>query len=219
MTRVDNVGPQRLARVGASSAVLRLVRAASVASAFVLSLAGGNAGAATQPYAVDLGHTRVGFAVSHFGFSIQPGVFRDIDVRFAFDRDRPENSTLEVVIKAASVDMFYERLNERLRARDFFNVEQYPDIKFHSTGVKMIAANKAVVTGDFTLLGVTRPATFEVTLNKAAPHPLRADINALGFGATGTIDRTAYGMNAYAPMVGKDIQFTISMEANDAPAR
>ena len=175
--------------------------------------------AAAQPFTVDLNHTRVWFTVSHLGFSYLPGIFRDLDVRFAFDRAHPENSTLEVAIKTASVDMFNDRLNEELRSRQFFNVEQFPDIKFHSTKVVMAGADKALVTGDFTMLGVTKPATFEVILNKAAPLPLRKDVNALGFGASGIIDRIDFGMNAYAPMVGKDIKFTLSMEANDAPAK
>ena len=183
------------------------------------ALFGGGAAAAPVPYTVDLAHTRVLFTVSHLGFSIQPGIFHEIDVRFAFDEARPENSTLEVRIKAASVDMFVDKLNEHLRAKEFFDADTFPDIKFHSTKVTLHGADKATVTGDFTLLGITKPTSFEVTLNKAGPHPMRKDINALGFSATGAIDRTAFGMNAFAPMVGKDIAFTISLEANNAPAQ
>ena len=104
------------------------VRAFIACAAMTCGVIGGAAIAAAQPYTVDIGHTRVLFTVSHLGFSIQPGVFRDIDVRFAFDRAHPENSTLEVAIKANSNEpldvrglMVAEGINFPPGAEAFFN--------------------------------------------------------------------------------------------------
>lgn len=202
-----------------SRALLLIVDALAMLMMVIVLGTSASASAAAKPYTVDITHTRVLFMVSHLGFSMLPGVFRDFDVRFGYDKEHPENSTLEVTIKSASVDMFNDRLNEDLKSADFFNVDRFPTITFHSTKVISSGDNKARISGDFTMLGITKPLTFEVTLNKSGPHPaMNKDVNALGFGASGTVDRTVFGMTKYA-LIGKDIQFTLGLEANDAPAK
>lgn len=168
--------------------------------------------AAPQQLDVDLSHTRATFTVSHLGFTTMPGVFRTMDVKFAYDEATPANSTLEVTIQADSVDMFHDGLNAHLKRDDMFNVAVHPTITFRSTKVEPTGANTARVTGDFTLLGVTKPVTFDVTLNQAADHPMRR-VRTYGFGATGVIKRSEFGMKAFVPMVGDDIAFTLAMEA------
>ena len=174
--------------------------------------------AAPQELAVDLSHTRATFTVSHLGFSTMPGVFRTMAVKFAYDEATPANSTLEVTIQADSIDMFDDGLNAHLKRDDFFNVAAHPTITFRSTKVESTGANTARVTGDFTLLGVTKPVTFDVTLNQAADHPMRR-VRTYGFGATGVIKRSEFGMKTFVPMVGDDIAFSLAMEASvPAPA-
>ena len=174
--------------------------------------------AAPQELAVDLSHTRATFTVSHLGFSTMPGVFRTMAVKFAYDEATPANSTLEVTIQADSIDMFDDGLNAHLKRDDFFNVAAHPTITFRSTKVESTGANTARVTGDFTLLGVTKPVTFDVTLNQAADHPMRR-VRTYGFGATGVIKRSEFGMKTFVPMVGDDITFSLAMEASvPAPA-
>ncbi len=174
--------------------------------------------AAPQDLAVDLSHTRATFTVSHLGFSTMPGVFRAMDVKFAYDETTPANSTLEVTIQADSVDMYHDGLNAHLKRDDFFNVAVHPTITFRSTKVEPTGASTARVTGDFTMLGVTKPVTFDVTLNQAADHPMRR-VRTYGFAATGVIKRSEFGLKTFVPMVGDDIAFTLAMEASvPAPA-
>ena len=169
--------------------------------------------AAPQELAVDLSHTRATFTVSHLGFSTMPGVFRTLDVKFAYDEATPANSALEVTIQADSIDMFHDGLNAHLKNQDLFNVTAHPTITFRSTKVESTGASTARVTGDFTMLGVTKPVTFDVTLNQAANHPMRG-VRTYGFGATGVIKRSEFGMKYAVPVVGDDISFTLAMEAS-----
>lgn len=162
---------------------------------------------------IDDSHTRIWFTVTHLGFSTMPGMFRDFDVDFNFDKDAPQNSSLAVTIQSASIDMFHDGLNDHLRNPDFFNVEKFPTITFKSTSVEMVDANNAKVSGDFTLLGVTKPVTFDVKLNQIGELPMMKGVTRHGFGATGIIDRSAFGMGYGVPMVGNDIAFQLSLEA------
>lgn len=160
---------------------------------------------------VDKSHTRIMFTVDHLGFTDQPGMFREFDVDFIFDREQPENSSLNVTIETASIDMFHDGLNRHLKNEDFFDVEQYPTMTFVSTAIESVNETEARVVGDLTLLGETHPVTFDVTLNNLGPHPMRGTTMA-GFQARGTLDRTDWGMDYLAGPLGTDITFHIVTE-------
>jgi polyisoprenoid-binding protein YceI len=160
----------------------------------------------------DESHTRITFEVTHLGFSTMPGIFRDFDVDFRFDPESPADSSLKVTIDAASIDMFHDELNEHLRNEDFFDVANHPRLTFVSTTVTPTGEDTATVTGDLTLLGVTQPVTFDVTLNDLGPHPFDPERTVAGFDAVGALDRTAFGMDYAAPAVGAEILFRLTGE-------
>jgi polyisoprenoid-binding protein YceI len=164
---------------------------------------------------VDPSHTRILFNVTHMGYSTMPGIFRDFEVQLDFDPTAPENSRLNVTVSAASVDMFDEELNKHLRAADFFDVAHHPSVRFESTGITMLDATRARVSGSLSMLGKTLPVTLAVTMNKLAPNPMNQRPR-VGFAATAMIDRTAFGMTYGAPIVGSEIPLTISLEAEQA---
>jgi len=166
-----------------------------------------------EPYVADPDHTRITFEVKHLGFSWMPGVFHAYEsIEFAFDPENPAASRVDAVIRAGSVDMFHEALNEHLRSEDFFDVASHPTLRFESTEVTPVAEDTARVEGKLTLLGQTRPVTMTVVLNRHAPNPRNGNMTA-GFTASGVIDRTAFGMRYGAPLVGSDVKFTINTEA------
>jgi polyisoprenoid-binding protein YceI len=46
---------------------------------------------------------------------------------------------------------------------DFLNVAEFPEMTFKSTSVKRTDDKNGKVTGELTLLGVTKPVTMDVT--------------------------------------------------------
>jgi polyisoprenoid-binding protein YceI len=84
----------------------------------------------------------------------------------------PEESSLEVVIDAATVDTQDETRDAHMRSNDFFGVEEHPTITFRSTAVRPgEGENEWKVDGDLTVRGVTRPVTVDVEFNGAAIDP------------------------------------------------
>ena len=68
------------------------------------------------------------------------------------------------------------------------------------------------MTGDFTLLGVTKPLTLKVTFNKAAEN--MAKKYTTGFSAEGVVKRSDYGMTYAVPAVSDEVKLVISGEFN-----
>ena len=76
----------------------------------------------------------------------------------------------------------------------------------------MTGAKTAKVTGDLTLLGVTKPAVLDVTLNNAIPVQPFAKKPALGFSGTTTIKRSEFGLSKFVPVIGDQVQILIEAE-------
>lgn len=173
-----------------------------------------SAALAADTYQFDKDHTHVIFFINHLGFSNMIGRVRDFDGSFTFDEKTPEDSTVDVTLKAASISTDVPRLDKELQQEKFFNVAKFPDMKFKSTSVKVTGKNTGDVTGDFTLLGVTKPVVLHVTYNRSGIHPMTNNYIS-GFTADGELKRSDFGMKTYLPMVGDKVSFHIEAEGAD----
>ncbi len=186
----------------------RLVAAFALAGALAVAH---TAAAAPEGYDFDKRHTSILFFINHLGFSYVQGEFHDYDGEVVFDPDDVANSRVRVAIKTASVDTDVDKLDDHLRNQDFFHVDKFPAMTFVSTKVEKTGENTGRVTGDLTLLGVTRPVTMEVRLNKAGEHPVYKKW-AAGFSATATFKRSEFGMTYGVPMIGDEVRVVIETE-------
>lgn len=180
--------------------------------AFTLSLSPVLAHAQVETYSFDKVHTQIFFAVDHLGFTQSYGRFLDFDGGITFDRDAPENSEVHVTVQTDSINMDDEKWDAHLKNQDFFHVETYPEMTFKSTGIKLTGEKTADITGDLTLLGVTKPVTLHTTFNKADKHPFGDEYHA-GFTAKGALKRSDFGMTYGLPGVGDDVELMINVEA------
>lgn len=170
------------------------------------------ADAASNKYVIDTTHANVVWTVNHFGYADFYGRFNDVQGTIFFDQVNPAMSTVNVVIKTASVDTYVPKLTEHLKGADFFNVEQFPEAKFTSTGVKVTGKKSAVIEGNLTLLGVVKPVKLKVKFNKAEVHPYTKKRTA-GFSAETTIKRSDFGMKYAIPGVSDDVKLIMEIEA------
>ena len=167
---------------------------------------------------LDDSHTRVGFSVNHLGFSTTMGRFNDVQGMVNYDIKDPSKTKLSFTIATDSIDTNWDARDKHLKTDEFFNVAKYPTMTFKSTKVSFINPQQAKVTGDFTMLGQTKPLTLDVTLNKIANSPLTKE-PVIGFRATGNIDRAAYGMTAYAAGITTDVPIQIDGELVEKTAK
>ena len=167
---------------------------------------------------LDDSHTRVGFSVNHLGFSTTMGHFNDVKGVVNYDVKAPSKTNMSFTIATDSIDTNWDARDEHLKKAEFFNVAKYPTMTFKSTSVKFINPQQAKVTGDFTMLGQTKPLTLDVTLNKIANSPLTKE-PVIGFRATGNIDRAAYGMTAFADGITTNVPIQIDGEFIEKKAK
>lgn len=165
-------------------------------------------------YALDKAHAKIIWSTSHFGFSTYYGEFTDFDAKLNLDPANPANSKLSVTVQTASVNGHNPALEKHLQSADFFDVAKHPTATFVSTKVAPTSATTADVTGNFTLLGVTKPLTLKVTFNKAGENMAKTYV--AGFSAEGVVKRSDFGMNYAVPGVSDDVKLLISGEFNPA---
>jgi polyisoprenoid-binding protein YceI len=162
-------------------------------------------------YKLDASHANVVFLISHGGFSTYVGRFNTVDGSLKFNVKNPTKSSLSVTIDANSVDTPSDALDEHLRKADFFNVEKFPTITFKSTKVQKIDDKTGRVTGDLTLLGVTKPVTLDVTFNGGGMFgPIKA--YRIGFSARTAIKRSDFDMAKSLIFLGDDVSLIIEAE-------
>ena len=172
---------------------------------------------AADTYQFDKAHTTVGFQVRHI-FTMLGGKFQDFSGTIKVDRAKPESSSVEFTIQAASILTNEPKRDEHLKSPDFFDVASHPTITFKSTSVKPGANNVYQVTGDLTMRGVTKSITIPVTFLGEGKDPWGNE--KIGFETSTTLNRKDYGINwnktldQGGVLVGDEVKVQISVEAN-----
>lgn len=187
-------------------------------------------------YQLDPNHASLHFSVRHLGVSNYVMRFTDFAVTMDLVPDDVAASTVSVTIDPASVrtdyagdyqgthpDSPFASWDEALAQDEkFLNAAEHESIGFASTSVSATADGTLHVSGDLTLLGQTRPMTLEVTLEGSEQaHPFTG-AGLIGFSATGTFQRSDFGMTHLVtpPIVGDTVtvQFEgelLQVQAND----
>lgn len=137
---------------------------------------------------------RIEFVVHHHGLSLMKGSFKDFSGQLRIDPDDPQDALVEVLVRTTSIDAGHSSIDGHLRSRDFFNVARFPTMTFKSHGVDVTGRDTGRLRGEITLLGITRPLELDVTLG-AVPSDAGAGHDTAVFVATGTLTRTAFGMD------------------------
>ena len=120
-------------------------------------------------------------------------------------------------IKAASVDTGLEVFDNELKGESFLDVENHPEISFVSTSVTQTGDMTVEAVGDFTMKGVTKPVTFEITVHAIGEHPVGGFIEYykgewLGLTAKATIKRSEFGVDQFIPVGSDEIEIVVNSE-------
>lgn len=146
---------------------------------------------AAGAYNFDKAHTYIGFRIKHFGLNEIPGAFRDFNGTVNYDPKDVTKSSVEFSAKVTSIDTGIAPRDNHLRTADFFEVEKFPEMTFKSTKIEKKGKN-LLVTGDFTLKGVTKQITIPFTMVGAIKDQ-RGNMH-IGIAAATTINRQDYGV-------------------------
>jgi polyisoprenoid-binding protein YceI len=125
-------------------------------------LCGVEAQAATPAQGWRIDEASIGFTIDAVGFPTTHGRFAHYRGRLLIDFDRPAKSYTTFTVDAASLDVGSATFSDFVKSAVLLNVERFPTMSFASTQVEKVDAHTARVTGNLTLLGVTKPITLTV---------------------------------------------------------
>ncbi len=195
--RVNGVGPVDLGRL-------------------VIGQRGGTVPPAPGIWQIDPTHSTVSATAVHLGFAKIHGRFRDFGGTLSV-ADPLENSSVEVIIDAASIDTDNADRDAHLRSADFLDVEAFPQIRYTGNRLTVLEPDTWALDGELTMKSVTRPVPLHINYLGTGDGPMN-DIR-VGFHVTAQLDRDQFGMIwnlsllAGVLAVGRTMRITIDLEA------
>lgn len=181
----------------------------TLSASLLLSLPMMSVAATPQKWKLDVPKTNVDFKVAYLGKGMVEGQFNSMNGSINYDIKNPASTTINFTVNTSSIDAGGNIRNAFLRRKELLNSAQYPTMTFVSKKVSMVNDKEANVTGDFTVLGQTKPLTVKVKLNNVENDPTTRK-PVIKFKATGIINRYNYGVTAFPKVVGTMIPLEIS---------
>lgn len=182
--------------------------------ALALVALAGNAQAQVLRYRIDAQHSDVHARVGFFGIASKTARFPRISGGIELDPAHLESVKLDVTLDATALEAGDAVTLKRLKGADFFDVDHHPQVRFVGRSMTMTGPVTAVVSGDLTAKGVTRPTTLTVSFTQ--PPAEATGREAIRLSGRARIDRTQFGMTAYRLIVAKSV--TISIDTQMVPA-
>ncbi len=122
------------------------------------------------------------------------GKFSKWEATLIFPSPDVTSGVLDIKIHADSVDTGSAMKDNKLKSKDFFNAKDDPYITFHSTKVLQTGPNTFDVPGTFTIRGVSKPETLNLTV--AGKGTGEGSVK-----GTMSFDRKEFGMNSGIPFI------------------
>lgn len=160
-------------------------------------------------YTIDGRHTFPVFEVSHYGFSTQRGRFTKLSGKLELSG---QQASVDIVIDTASIDMGFEAWNKQMRGEHFFQTDRFPEARFVARDFAIDLAQPTPISGELTLLGVTRPVVLKVSQWRCAKHPVLPR-QLCGADLEATLKRSEFGMTYGLPGYGEEVKLLIGVEA------
>lgn len=165
---------------------------------------------------IDFAHSEMAFTVRHMMISKVRGRFESFDGTVDFDPENPTGAAVTAEVDLNSINTREEDRDNHLRSADFFDVENYPTMRFESTRVEQTGENEGRLYGNLTIKGVTNEIALDVTYAGMAKSPWGT--TSAGFSATGAINRKDWGLNwnqaleTGGVLVGDKVQIDVEVE-------
>jgi len=162
----------------------------------------------------DPAYTTVEFVIRNFWFKVK-GRFRELEGSLILDENDVSQSSVTATIKAKSLDTGNKRRDAHLLSREFFDVEQFPDIEFKSTRIKRGKDRDSLdLDGELTIKNKTVPIALAVNEMDRSRSPSGEEF--VYYSASTDLDRFAFGINYGPGVIGRRLHVTINVQASNS---
>jgi polyisoprenoid-binding protein YceI len=163
-------------------------------------------------YALDPDHASVIARVSHIGYSYSVFRFDRLSATLGWDPANTAGSSLSAKVETASITSNVKGFGEQLAGDEFLKSRAFPEATFVSTAFRQTSSRRGKVDGQFTLMGKTRAATFDVELVGAGKG--FAGQPRMGMNARASINPVDFGL---PPLLGDAIEIVVDAEFQRNP--
>jgi polyisoprenoid-binding protein YceI len=170
---------------------------------------------------VDFTRSGIFFEVKHMMFAKVRGRFQKFDGVFNFDELKPDQSTFDVTIDAASINTGDKQRDAHLRSSEFLKTSQYPTLTFKSKRIVQRDKRRGRLVGDLTIRNITKEVSLDVVYNGPANNPRGTTSH--GFSGQTTIQRKNWdltwskALEAGSWLVDDKIKINIAINLIKAP--
>lgn len=167
----------------------------------------------TEPYALDQGHTYIGFDVERFLVGEVSGRFNEFSADVSMEGNDYTTLQLDATIKVASIDSNNKTRDGHLKGSIWLDEANHPTIRFTSTSVEKKESGTHMMAGNFTIKGITKEVTFPIIVSGPFKDPTQQ--TAIGIKADFVINRFDFGINLDKKLrngsffIGKDVKIKI----------
>jgi polyisoprenoid-binding protein YceI len=171
---------------------------------------------ARTKWALDPSHSQIGFKVKHLMVTNVRGTFKDINAEIFTAGDDFSDAEIELSINVLSVDTGDTNRNSHLTSPDFFDAENFKEIKFKGISFEKNSASEYDLLGNLTIKGITKRIKLDVEFNGIMKDPYGN--RKAGFEITGTINRKDFGLTwnaaleAGGVMVGDEVKINCEIQ-------
>ena len=188
----------------------QILAVAITASSLFTAVAPNVAQAADYNIDVAGAHASVQFKIKHLGYSWLLGRFNTFDGDFSYDAKSPNESQINLIIDTASLDSNHAERDKHLKSDDFLDVKKFPKAKFKSQNIKFSDDGQGIVTGLFTLKGITKTITFPITKVGEGADPWGG--HRAGFTGETSLKLTDYGIMTNLGPASAYVDMTFNIE-------
>ena len=143
-------------------------------------------------YKIDPAHSEIKFKVKHLMITNVTGEFKSFDATMESDKDDFSDAKISFTADTASINTNQEQRDAHLKSDDFFNAEQFPQLKFVSKELKPVSGNDYKLIGDLTIRDITKEVVLDVEFGGRVTDPYGQD--KVGFELSGKISRSEFGL-------------------------
>jgi polyisoprenoid-binding protein YceI len=170
----------------------------------------------TKKWLIDPTHSEIGFKVKHMMFTNVAGKFQNYSASIETEGDDFENAKIEFSGAIDSITTGNTDRDAHLLSADFFDAEQFPEIKFEATSFKKIDEADFELKGDLTLHGVTKQVKLDTEFSGLMKDPWGN--TKAGFIISGKINRKDWNLNWNAALetggvlVSEEVRLNIELQ-------
>lgn len=160
---------------------------------------------------LDNAHSSAAFSVKVLWMFAVDGQFNTVHGAVTINRARGEAS-VDARIDAAAVTMRRDSAISWVKSNEFFDVERFPEIRFHSNVFPLARLQSGgQLPGSLTMRGITQPVVFEMKPSLCKRVAIDCPVE-----AAGTVRRSDFGMHSRRATLSDKVELSFSIRMSES---